>query len=42
MHIPDGIPETHDGVQHDQRMKNIPDDATDNVVDVQHRLHLIM
>jgi len=42
MHIPDGIPEIRDGVQHGQRMKNIPDDATDNVVDVQHRLHLIM
>ena len=42
MHIPDGIPEIHDGVQHGQRMKNIPDDAMDNVVDARHRLHLVM
>ena len=41
-HIPDGIPEIHDGVQHGQRMKNIPDDAMDNVVDVRHRLRLVM
>jgi len=42
MHIPHGRPEIHDGVQHGQMMKNIPDDAMDNVVDGRHRLRLIM